>query len=97
MKKNLWQQLSGILPTWGKRIVQALANIPNDKHLHFEAGTIIAGFFTLVWPLGWPVIPVVCIGLAKEAIDEIGRGKGDWKDLLATTLGGCVVQIMLWL
>lgn len=82
------------------KLVKWLANIPNDKLLHFIAGMIVAAFFSIV------IIEtaVACVlysafvGAIKEAVDEWKKpGAWSYADLLATTFGGLVIQIMVWI
>ena len=73
-----------------ERIKGLLLSIPHDKLLHFIAGGVIASFFAIV--IG------AIAGCIKEAVDE-WRKPGAWSyaDLLATILGGLVIQIEVWI
>lgn len=75
-----------------------LGGIPSDKALHFIAGMLITAFAAVIIPCFAPLACVVAIiaGFAKEIYDEINYGGFDWKDLLATVLGGVVMQIFIW-
>lgn len=83
-----------------EKLVAYVANIPHDKLLHFIAGMIVASFFSIVIK----ETAFLCVlysafaGVIKEAIDE-WRKPGAWSyaDLLATTFGGLVIQIMVWI
>lgn len=77
-----------------------LAGIPQDKLLHFIAGMVMAAFFSIVI-VDTAMFCVVFSGIAgviKEAVDE-WRKPGSWSyaDLLATILGGLVIQIEVWI
>ena len=76
-----------------------LAGIPHDKLLHFIAGGVIASFFAIVVGASaeYCVLFSAIAGCIKEAIDEWKKhGSWSYSDLLATTLGGLVIQIMVW-
>lgn len=77
-----------------------LADIPHDKLLHFIAGMIVAAFFSIVIidTAVFCVLYSFFIGVIKEAIDEWKKhGSWSYSDLFATTLGGFVIQIMVWI
>lgn len=82
-----------------ERIKGLLLSVPHDKLLHFIAGMAVAAFFSIVI-VDTAMFCVVFSGIAgviKESVDE-WRKPGAWSysDLLATTLGGLVIQIMVW-
>lgn len=83
-----------------ERIKGLLLSIPHDKLLHFIAGGVIASFFAIV--IGataeYCVLFSAIAGCIKEAVDE-WRNPGTWSyaDLLATILGGLVIQIEVWI
>lgn len=70
-----------------------LASIAVDKHLHIEVGMMIAAFCYIVLHLRWCIVAVIACGVLKECIDRARGGKFDLRDLLATTIGGAVVQL----
>lgn len=77
-----------------------LAGIPHDKLLHFIAGMAVAAFFSIVIidTAVFCVLYSFFIGVIKEAIDEWKmHGSWSYSDLFATTLGGFVIQIMVWI
>lgn len=82
------------------KLVKWIENIPHDKLLHFIAGGVIASFFAIV--IGataeYCVLFSAIAGCIKEAVDE-WRKPGSWSyaDLLATILGGLVIQIEVWI
>ena len=82
-----------------KRLLNMLGSIPSDKMLHFIAGILITAVIAAVFPRFAPLAAVVAIvaGFAKELRDEIAYGGFDWKDLLATVLGGVVMQVLIFL
>lgn len=71
-------------------LLKTLANIPQDKLLHFTA--VVA----IVLP-NWAFTSAIIVGVAKEAYDHIDYGKVDWKDLAATIIGGLTMQIFVWI
>lgn len=82
------------------KLVKWFANIPHDKLLHFIVGMIVAAFFSIVIiDTGvFCVVMAALIGAIKEAVDEWEKpGAWSYADLLATTLGGLVIQIMVWI
>jgi putative lipoprotein len=72
------------------------AQIPEDKILHFAAGTIsgYTGYNTFD-NIGGAVATSFVVGLGKETYDEIRYGGFDSKDLLATTLGGVAISVTI--
>ena len=85
---------------WHK-VVAKLSSIGKDKYLHFFVGVII-GFIPCLWKEAIILsIPVALFaGLLKEVYDFVRGGDFDWKDCLATFLGGLFVLIqsvlLLW-
>lgn len=82
-----------------KRLLKILGSIPSDKMLHFIAGMLITATIAVIVPRFAPIAMTVTVvaGFAKELRDEIAYGGFDWKDLLATVLGGVVMQIIIYL
>lgn len=77
-----------------------LVSIPHDKLLHFIAGMVVASFFSIVIieTAVFCVVMAALVGAIKEAVDEWKKpGAWSYSDLLATTLGGLVIQIMVWI
>ena len=73
--------------------------IPTDKLLHFIAGTIITMIFSFFFPMtvNYCVIFAIIAGVSKEVYDKTDYGLFDWWDVVATSLGGLLIQIYLWL
>lgn len=82
-----------------KRLFNFVASIPHDKLLHFIAGMLITALVAVVFARFAPLAVTVAVvaGFAKEAYDEWAYGGWDWKDLLATVMGGVVMQIIVWM
>ena len=82
-----------------KRLLKILGSIPSDKMLHFIAGMLITAIVAVIVPRFAPIAMTVAVvaGFAKEIRDEIAYGGFDWYDLLATVLGGVVMQVFIWL
>ena len=83
-----------------ERIKGLLLSIPYDKLLHFIAGGVIASFFSIV--IGataeYCVLFSAIVGCIKEAVDEWRKpGASSYAALLATILGGLVIQIEVWI
>lgn len=81
---------------WDK-FVAWLEAIPRDKGLHFVAGVIVAAFFALALGVKAAILPALIAGLFKEAFDKLTTGEVDWLDLVATCLGGLLVQAFILL
>lgn len=82
-----------------KRLFNILVSIPCDKMMHFIAGMLITAIVAVIVPRFAPIAMTVAVvaGFAKEIRDEITYGGFDWEDLLATVLGGVVMQIIIYL
>ena len=82
-----------------KRLLKILGSIPSDKMLHFIAGMLITATIAVIVSRFAPIAMSVAViaGFAKELRDEIAYGGFDWKDLLATVLGGVVMQALIFL
>ena len=83
-----------------EKLKNCLAGIPHDKLLHFIAGMIVAAFFSIVIidTAVFCVVMSAIVGAIKEAVDEWKKpGAWSYADLMATTLGGLVIQIMVWI
>lgn len=77
-----------------KKLLNFVASIPHDKLLHFIAGVLITAVVAVVFPR-FAVLGAIVAGLAKEVYDEITYGGWDWKDLLATIMGGAVMGLII--
>lgn len=83
---------------WNK-LVALVCKVPYDKLLHFIAGLIIAAFFALVAP-SWKwgaIVSALVAGVAKEVFDYCTTKQVDYKDALATLIGGAVIQLFVLL
>lgn len=76
---------------WDKIVAWFLA-IPTDKRLHFVAGFIISAFFAISLGMAVCIVPAVFAGFIKEFFDQWTGDQWDWKDFLATCLGGLLCQ-----
>jgi hypothetical protein len=45
----------------------------------------------------WSVVVAIVAGVGKEIRDEVVYGGFDWKDLMATIVGGTVMQVVVWM
>ena len=70
----------------------SLAQIGQDKYYHFGAGVITEYTGN---KLEFPIGTAFMVGFGKESLDYIQYGKFDTKDLLATTLGGLAVTLII--
>lgn len=79
--------------------MKRLLKIPSDKMLHFIAGMLGTAIVAVIVPRFAPIAMSVAVvaGFAKELRDEITYGGFDWYDLLATVLGGVVMQVLIFL
>lgn len=79
------------------KISGALGSIPQDKLLHFIAGSLIValcafikGFAPYAWVAG------VVAGMLKEFYDSRGNGSVEVLDFAATTAGALTMQMAVW-
>lgn len=77
------------------KIFSFLSKFEKDKYIHFIAGMLISIIFATFIPFGiyYCIIPAILISLCKEIYDRFTYGLFDYKDLLATILGGLFIQI----
>lgn len=75
--------------------VNLLAGIRRDRLYHFIAGLIIAALFYIVLKMPVCIVPVIFAAFIKEFFDTWTDGNFDWIDLLATVLGGFVIQLFV--
>jgi len=89
-----------------KKLLELIKRIPADKLLHFIVGLILGSVIMGVNNLWLSILPngvltlsiVFLLGLAKEQYDKNHKGTVDFKDVIATVIGGCVgVEIALLL
>jgi hypothetical protein len=81
------------------KIMGFVGGIPADKALHFIAGMLVAAIAAICVPQisSFAFVIAFACGLAKEVIDLFTHGTFSDKDLLATAIGGVVMQIFIWL
>lgn len=81
------------------KIMSFVGGIPADKALHFIAGLMIVAVTAIVFPCAanYAVVSAVIAGFFKEAIDKFEYGGWSWWDLVATAIGGFVMQIIIWI
>lgn len=81
-----------------KKLLELIKRIPADKLLHFIAGLILGSVIMGVNNLWLSILPngvltlsiVFLLGLAKEQYDKNHKGTVDFKDVIATVIGGFV-------
>lgn len=73
-------------------VVKRLCSIAFDKWLHFVCGVLIAAFFCITLGMKACIVPVLFAGFLKEFFDQCTTSHFDWKDFIATCVGGLVIQ-----
>lgn len=73
-------------------VVKRLCSIAFDKWLHFICGVLIAAFFCITLGMKACIVPVLFAGFLKEFFDQLTTGVFDWRDFIATLIGGLVIQ-----
>lgn len=79
------------------KLVGLLYEIGADKYIHFIAGLIVASFFCIALGMQVCIVPVIVVSFAKELFDGMGLGEADWRDFVATILGGAIIQLFVLL
>ena len=83
------------MKNWIRKIwdafVALIYKIPADKWLHFFAGVIIAAFCEITLHVEWCWWPVLFAAAGKEFFDAWTTGQADWKDFVATVIGGLLI------
>lgn len=82
-----------------KKIVNFILSIPYDKLLHFFIGFLIVAIFYCILPQVqyYAIVFAIIAGLTKDLYDYKSYGTFDWLDVLATALGGLLMQIVIYL
>ena len=78
-------------------LVGLLNKVRRDRIYHFVAGLLVALFCLFVLKMYLCLWPVLFVALIKEFVDNWVDGNFDCVDLLATVLGGLVVQAFVWI
>ncbi len=94
MKKFFQKIIAGIMAAYNW-FVGLLNKVRRDRIYHFIAGLIIAAFFFIILKMNFCVWPVLFVAFIKEFIDNWQDGNFDWIDLLATVIGGLVIQLLV--
>ena len=81
-----------------KLILNKITSIPYDKLLHFIAGVLVAMFFSLLFPIteSFCFIFSIAVGICKDLYYKLDYGRFDCLDVLATGLGGLLIQIYIY-
>lgn len=81
------------------KIMSFVGGIPADKALHFIAGMLVAAIAAICVPSisSFAFVIAFACGLAKEVIDELRYNGFDNGDLIASVIGGIVMQVFIWL
>lgn len=86
--------MSKVRDIWDK-FVSLLLRIPIDKFLHFLFGALIAAFFAITLRFNGCIFWVFIAAALKEFFDAYTTDVWDWKDALATVIGGLVIQLFV--
>lgn len=78
-------------------IVALISKVPYDKLLHFIAGLLAAALAAITFHFRWCIAVAIFVGIAKETFDWATTKKVEWLDLLATAIGGLIIQAFVLL
>ena len=80
-------------------IVSLIYKVPYDKLLHFIMGLLFTAIFAVLFPKAakWCILVAIVIGVLKELFDFWTTKQWDWKDFLATVIGGLTIWIFTFL
>lgn len=87
-----------IINNFINKILIILFNIEQDKLLHFIAGMLICGIVGCI-----PIVQefaflfAIAAGWAKELYDKSQGNPMNGLDIYATSLGGVIQQIFIWI
>ena len=81
------------------KIMSFVGGIPADKALHFIAGGLVTAVMAIIIPSveNYAFIFAILAGVGKEIFDDYTNGGFDGNDTIATTIGGIVAQLFIWL
>ncbi len=71
-----------------KKILNLVASISHDKLLHLFFGLLIFDYTSPLIGRMFAIFVVVLVGIVKEFIDKKIGGCVDWKNTIATIIGG---------
>lgn len=74
-------------------VVKRLCSIELDTWLPFIVGVLVAVFFLVVLKVKVCIMPVIFLAFFKEMFDMLTTHKRDWKDFIASLIGGLIVQL----
>lgn len=81
-----------------EKVMGWFRGIEIDKYWHFILGMVIASFFAMVIELEVCILPVLAVAFIKECYDTISKIQPvNWWDMIATLLGGLVIQLFVYL
>ncbi len=91
--RKIWDKIRLFFTEAWAWFIGALDSCRRDLLYHFIAGLLIAALFGISLGMGvWAFVPALFAGFIKEFIDQWGGGVFDWRDLLATVLGGAMLS-----
>ena len=78
-----------------EKLFMSIGKLPYDKALHMLVGVVVFAVVYLI--VGWyALLGVVVVATAKEVYDYFTPNHTvDWKDAMATIIGGLLVAIPL--
>ena len=91
---KIWEKIRQFFNSARAWFIGVLESVRRDLLYHFIAGLLIAAFFGISLGMGVRAfIPAFFAGFIKEFFDRFAGGVFDWKDLLATVLGGAMISV----
>ena len=98
--KKIWEWIKTNVKKAWDWFIAFLLSVPITKVYYFAAGLIIGAFIAILGvdeTAMYPLVGVIAIALAKEALVYMLKNKWSWQNFLATSIGGLIIQLIVFL
>lgn len=78
-----------------KKIWNWLCSRGSDKYICAWAGTIIAAVFAILLAMKVCIVPAAVLAFVVGILGEVNDNAFNWKGMVATLIGGGLIQILM--